>query len=198
MKICGIDEAGRGCLCGSMFVAGVICDEKMGKNLLEIGVKDSKMLSKNTRFELAKVIKSESEIYYHIIEKTAKEIDDKGLSTCLKECIEEIILKCLNLCSVFYMDGNTDFKAKIPSSVQFSTIVKGDSKIPQISAASILAKVAKDYEMQDLSKLYPGYGFNSNAGYASKKHIQAIRILGKTPKHRDSFVIKSIQPKLFE
>lgn len=189
--ICGIDEAGRGCLCGSMFIAGVACDEQKSLWLKEIGVKDSKKLSKTRRFELAKIILQDGDIKTHIVKKTPQEIDSKGLSVCLKEAIDEIVRDLLSFATTFYMDGNTLFGLSGGSGYTLEAIVKGDDKIVQISAASILAKVSKDNEMIEIDKTYPKYDFKNNAGYGTPKHLQAIANFGQTPFHRKTFVIKT-------
>lgn len=189
--ICGIDEAGRGCLCGSMFIAGVACDEQKSLWLKEIGVKDSKKLSKTRRFELAKIILQDGDIKTHIVEKTPQEIDSKGLSVCLKEAIDEIVRDLLSFATTFYMDGNTLFGLSGGSGYTLEAIVKGDDKVVQISAASILAKVSKDNEMIEIDKTYPKYDFKNNAGYGTPKHLQAIANFGQTPFHRKTFVLKT-------
>ena len=96
MLICGIDEAGRGCLAGSLFVAGVVCDEKvlnqnLSKDLQKMGIKDSKKLSKLKRYELKSRLDKISHLSHFVVEKTAEEIDTKGLSACLKEALEAIM-----------------------------------------------------------------------------------------------------------
>lgn len=96
MLICGIDEAGRGCLAGSLFVAGVVCDEKvlsqnLSKILQKMGIKDSKKLSRHKRYELKSRLDEISHLSHFVVEKTAEEIDTKGLSVCLKEALEEIM-----------------------------------------------------------------------------------------------------------
>ena len=96
MLICGIDEAGRGCLAGSLFVAGVVCDEKvlsqnLSKVLQKMGIKDSKKLSKIKRYELKSRLDEISHLSHFVVEKTAEEIDTKGLSACLKEALEAIM-----------------------------------------------------------------------------------------------------------
>lgn len=96
MLICGIDEAGRGCLAGSLFVAGVVCDEKvlsqnLSKDLQKMGIKDSKKLSKLKRYELKSRLDEVLHLSHFVVEKTAEEIDTKGLSACLKEALEAIM-----------------------------------------------------------------------------------------------------------
>ena len=100
--MCGIDEAGRGCLAGSLFVAGVVCDEKvldqnLAKDLQKIGIKDSKKLSKKKRYELKSRLEKISHLSHFVVEKTAEEIDTKGLSACLKEALEAIMQAVVNV-----------------------------------------------------------------------------------------------------
>lgn len=189
--ICGIDEAGRGCLCGSMFVAGVACDEQKSLWLKEIGVKDSKKLSKTKRFELQKAILQDKDIKTHIVKKIPQEIDSKGLSVCLKEAIQEIVQHLFPVATTFYMDGNTLFGLSSANGYTLEAIVKGDDKVVQISAASILAKASKDNEMIEIDKTYPKYDLKNNSGYGTPKHLEAITNFGQTPFHRKTFVIKT-------
>ena len=102
MIICGIDEAGRGCLAGSLFVAGVVCNEAVLKNglekeLLQIGIKDSKKLSKTTRYKLESKLNEIAQLRHFVIEKSATEIDGKGLSVCLKEALERIMQEVIKM-----------------------------------------------------------------------------------------------------
>ena len=102
MLVCGIDEAGRGCLAGSLFVVGVVCDEKvldqnLAKDLQKMGIKDSKKLSKKKRYELKSRIEKISHLSHFVVEKTAEEIDTKGLSACLKEALEAIMQAVVNV-----------------------------------------------------------------------------------------------------
>lgn len=190
MMVCGIDEAGRGSLCGSLFIAGLASDEEGDVWLKQIGVKDSKKLSKPKRFKLADLILNTSSLYFYIVEKTALEIDTKGLSLCLKEGIEEIITHILPYTKEFCIDGNTLFGLKSTQQYVLNAIVKGDDKISQISGASILAKTAKDTQMNELDVLYPQYSFKSNAGYGTQKHLNAIKEFGLTKLHRKTFLRK--------
>ncbi|WP_299545785.1 ribonuclease HII [uncultured Helicobacter sp.] len=181
-QFCGIDEAGRGCVAGSLFVCGVILDKL--PELLKNSLKDSKTLSQKTRDTLANSLKDY--VTFKIIKKDAKRIDTKGLSVCLKEALQEILN---TLYAPFYVfDGNCNFQ--IP---HLKTLIKGDSKLHTISAASILAKSAKDAEMLELHDLYPHYDFAHNKGYGTKAHIQAIKTHGLSQVHRKSYRIKSLE-----
>ncbi|WP_033592975.1 ribonuclease HII [Helicobacter pylori] len=186
----GIDEAGRGCLAGSLFVAGVVCDEKIALDFLKMGLKDSKKLSPKKRFFLENKIKSHDEIKFCVIKKSTNEIDKLGLGACLKLAIQEIVENGCPLANEIKIDGNTAFglNKRYPD---LQTIIKGDETIAQIAMASVLAKTSKDREMLGLHALFKEYGWDKNCGYGTKKHIEAIAKLGATPFHRHSFVLKN-------
>ncbi len=180
--ICGIDEAGRGCIAGSLFVCGVVLSQNIPL-ALKVQLKDSKSLSESKRNILAPLIQQFSDFY--LVKKTHQEIDDKGLSLCLKEALKEILQ---NLeASQYIFDGNCTFGVDL-----LQTLIKGDSKLSCISAASIVAKNAKDKEMRDLDTLYPQYSFKKNKGYGSKAHLKAIKDYGYCAIHRKSFKLKSL------
>lgn len=179
LKLCGIDEAGRGPIAGPLVVAGVVlCEEITGLN-------DSKVLSEKKREELFEKIIKKSK--YHIVFTDAKTIDEKGLSYCLKSSIEEIMKTLENDCDEFLMDGNTAFGI---SNLNFK--VKADATIPQVSAASILAKVSRDRYMLDISKDFPNYDFDKHKGYGTKAHVEAIKKFGRSSEHRYSFKLKAL------
>ncbi|MDE5591524.1 MAG: ribonuclease HII [Helicobacter sp.] len=181
-NICGIDEAGRGCLAGSLFVCGVILKEEI-PHTLKKEIKDSKKLSEKKRNFIAPKIKEFCNFY--LVQKTPQEIDNGGLSLCLKESLQAI-LKHLKA-SEYIFDGNCKFGI-----TSLQTLIKGDSKLLSISVASILAKYAKDQEMRTLDKLYPSYDFKNNKGYGSQAHLRAIQEYGYCEFHRRSYHIKAI------
>ncbi len=197
--ILGIDEAGRGCLAGSLFVAGVVCDDKTALEFLEMGLKDSKKLSPKKRFFLEDKIKTHGEVKFWVVQKSANEIDSLGLGVCLKLAIQEILENLSASSHAIKVDGNTAFGLnKRYSNIQ--TIIKGDEKIAQIAMASVLAKAFKDREMRQLHALFEEYGWDKNCGYGTKQHIEAIIKLGATPFHRHSFTLKNriLIPQLLE
>ncbi len=195
----GIDEAGRGCLAGSLFVAGVVCNEKTALEFLEMGLKDSKKLSPKKRFFLEDKIKTHDEVGFCIIKKSADAIDRLSLGVCLKLAVQEILETLSPLANGIKIDGNTafGFNKRYPN---IQTIIKGDEKIAQIAMASVLAKAFKDREMRQLHALFKEYGWDKNCGYGTKQHIEAIIKLGATPFHRRSFTLKNriLDPKLLE
>ncbi|GAA8056191.1 ribonuclease HII [Helicobacter pylori] len=188
--ILGIDEAGRGCLAGSLFVAGVVCNEKTVLEFLEMGLKDSKKLSLKKRFFLEDKIKTHDEVEFCVVKKSANEIDNLGLGVCLKLAVQEILEKDCSLANGIKIDGNTAFGLN-KQYLNIQTIIKGDEKVAQIAMASVLAKAFKDREMRQLHALFKEYGWDKNCGYGTKQHIEAINKLGTTPFHRRSFTLKN-------
>ncbi|ANH41600.1 ribonuclease HII [Helicobacter pylori] len=186
----GIDEAGRGCLAGSLFVAGVVCSEKTAAEFLSMGLKDSKKLSPKKRFFLEDKIKTHDEVGFCVVQKSANEIDNLGLGVCLKLAVQEILEKDCSLANGIKIDGNTAFGLN-KQYLNIQTIIKGDEKVAQIAMASVLAKAFKDREMLELHALFKEYGWDKNCGYGTKQHIEAINKLGTTPFHRRSFTLKN-------
>ena len=178
-NLCGIDEAGRGPLAGPLVVAGVILEKEI------LGLNDSKVLSEKKREKLFDEIKEKSK--YHIVFKSAKEIDDFGISFCLKSSILEIMEKLQEFSDNFLMDGNTNFGIQ-----NLQKEIKADAKYAQVSAASILAKVSRDRFMDEISPLYANYNFHKHKGYGTKSHIEAIRKFGRSDIHRFSFKLKAL------
>ena len=178
-NLCGIDEAGRGPLAGPMVVAGVILEKEI------LGLNDSKVLSEKKREKLFDEIKEKSK--YHIVFKSAKEIDDFGISFCLKSSILEIMEQLQEFSNNFLMDGNTNFGIQ-----NLQKEIKADAKYAQVSAASILAKVSRDRFMDEISPLYANYNFHKHKGYGTKAHIEAIREFGRSDIHRFSFKLKAL------
>ncbi|WP_418225743.1 ribonuclease HII [Campylobacter pinnipediorum] len=182
LKICGIDEAGRGALAGDLVIAGCVLLKDIK------GLNDSKKLSPKKREELFdKIIKNSK---YLIIYFSNSQIDELGLSKCLKSA-----LTCFKRYFKDYeliFDGNTDYKTSI------KTIIKADSVIKEVSAASILAKVSRDKSMDLLDNVYPNYGYKKHKGYGTKAHLEAIQKYGPTPLLRKSFKIKREEKSLFD
>ncbi|MGT0094826.1 ribonuclease HII [Helicobacter pylori] len=195
----GIDEAGRGCLAGSLFVAGVVCSEKTALEFLSMGLKDSKKLSPKKRFFLEDKIKTHGEVKFWVVQKSANEIDSLGLGVCLKLAIQEILENLSASPHAIKIDGNTAFGLNKRYS-NIETIIKGDEKIAQIAMASVLAKAFKDREMLELHALFKEYGWDKNCGYGTKQHIEAMIKLGATPFHRHSFTLKNrlLNPQLLD
>ena len=176
--ICGIDEAGRGPLAGPLVVAGVILTREIS------GLQDSKRLSEKQRELLYSQIIVSSK--YHISIVDSEYIDKNGISSAIKRALNEIIEELRGDGVTFLFDGNSSYGIE-----GLSHMVKADTKVAQVSAASILAKVTRDRLMVDYAKMYPEYGFDRHKGYGTKAHIEPIRESGYTPIHRKSYRIKS-------
>lgn len=185
-KICGIDEAGRGCVTGSLFVCGVVCESEMLSQISNLN--DSKKLTRKKRDEIYKIAIKQN-ISHFVVKITANEIDSKGISMCMKEALSQIKQ---NLPAESYLfDGNANFGIS-----GIECVIKGDSKIPQISLASIIAKSLKDKESDELHSLYPQYRIDKHKGYGTKEHIKLIKENGFSPIHRKSFRIKELESAL--
>ena len=175
--VCGIDEAGRGALAGPLVVAGVILHRKID------GLDDSKKLSEAQREVLYTKIVAESD--YEIVFTDNKTIDAIGLSQAIADSIERILEKLSPPLAI--MDGNTNFGI-----LGVQAVVKADEKVPEVSAASILAKVSRDRYMVELDARYPQYGFKNHKGYGTKNHVESIRENGRCDLHRFSFHVRGL------
>jgi ribonuclease HII len=179
MKIlAGVDEVGRGSLIGPVYAAAVILNKSINKKLL----KDSKSLSKNKREQLSIYIKKNS--IWAIGQASIKEIEKINILHASLLAMKRAIIKLKKKPSVVLIDGN-----KLPKLENYNLqcLIKGDQKIPSISAASIIAKVSRDRFITTLSKKFKNYGWNTNSGYGTKEHLSAIRKFGITKYHRKTF-----------
>ncbi len=176
--IAGVDEVGRGPLAGPVVAAAVILDPK---NPID-GLADSKKLSKKQREKLYDEIKSKA-LAWSIARAEATEIDELNILQASLVAMSRAVAALPISPEHVLVDGN-----KLPEiNCSAEAIIKGDEKIPAISAASIIAKVARDREMDEMDIEYPGYGFSKHSGYPTKIHLQALQELGVTPIHRRSF-----------
>ncbi len=192
--VVGIDEVGRGPLAGPVVIAAYIVPLQQFEYFIELtkGIKDSKKLSQNKRAKWIETLLTVREFFAVIKEQSADEIDEQGISWCLKQCIidalEEISQK--NTISKVYLDGSL----YAPLEYEQETIIKGDESHPIISVASIFAKQYRDTKMRELAKEYPKYGFESHVGYGTKQHYAAIEEYGIiSTVHRISFLKKILQ-----
>lgn len=180
--ICGVDEAGRGPLAGSVYAAAVILDASYPI----IGLADSKKLSEKRRDALAIEIKQYA-LAWGIASCTAKEIDEINILQAsllaMKRAIETMQVQFNIVPDLVQVDGNKCPKISLPC----EAIVKGDSKVQAISAASILAKTARDAELYELDKIYPQYGFAKHKGYPTAAHLAALAAHGICIEHRLSY-----------
>jgi ribonuclease HII len=178
LLICGVDEAGRGPLAGPVSAAAVILDEA---NPIE-GLADSKKLSEKQRDRLAPIIK-ERALAWAVAYADVGEIDQLNILQATLLAMRRAVLALSIQPHQVLVDGLYCPQTGIPS----QAIVKGDSKVAAISAASILAKTARDELMQRLHEQYPQYGFAVHKGYPTSAHLAALREYGASAVHRRSF-----------
>ena len=176
--IAGVDEVGRGSLIGPVYAAAVILNKSINKKLL----KDSKSLTKFKRESLSKYIKKNS--IWSVGKASVKEIEKINILQASLLAMKRAIKKLKKKPVLVLIDGN-----KLPEIKNYNlrSIVKGDQKIPSISAASIIAKVTRDKVITKLGKKFKGYDWDKNYGYGTKQHLRAIKTLGITNQHRKTF-----------
>ena len=185
----GCDEAGRGCLAGSVFAAAVILPPDFHHPLLN----DSKQMTERRRNELRTIIEREA-LAWSVQEVTAERIDQINILNASIEGMN-LALKALSIRPEFIIvDGN---KFKTDLDIPYRTIVKGDGKYANIAAASVLAKTHRDEYMMRLAEEFPMYDWAKNKGYPTLKHRLAIREYGLTPYHRLTFNTSPEQLELF-
>lgn len=190
LLICGVDEAGRGPLAGSVVAAAVILDP-----LKPIaGLADSKKLSASARERLAPQIR-ENALAWAIGEASVEEIDQINILQATFLAMRRAVVALTIVPEHALIDGNR-IPGQLPCGAE--AIVKGDAKEPAISAASILAKTHRDAQLLKLDRLYPQYGFARHMGYPTAAHLEALRLYGPSPVHRRSFapVAQSLLPGL--
>lgn len=176
--IAGVDEVGRGPLVGAVVTAAVILDPA---NPIE-GLTDSKKLTEKKRNALYDEIK-EKALCWAIGRAEPEEIDELNILWATMKAMERAVAGLSITPDMVLIDGNRC--PKLPMASQ--AVIKGDSLVQEISAASILAKVTRDREMEELDKLYPDYGFAKHKGYPTVFHMEKLALLGATPYHRKSF-----------
>ena len=176
--VAGVDEVGRGSLIGPVYAAAVILNKSINKKLL----KDSKKLSKSKREILSKYIKKNS--IWSIGKASVNEIEKLNILQASLLAMKRAIQKLEKKPSLILIDGN-----RLPDmkNYKLKSIIKGDQKIPSISAASIIAKVTRDKMITNLGKKFKGYYLDKNSGYGTKQHLNAIKNLGITSEHRKTF-----------
>ena len=176
--IAGVDEVGRGSLIGPVYAAAVILNKSINKKLL----KDSKTIVKNKRKSLSDYIKKNS--IWAIGKASVNEIEKINILKASLLAMKRAIKKLKKKPTHVYIDGN---KLPILKDFNLKAVVNGDQTIPSISAASVIAKVARDKFITTLAKKNKGYHWDKNFGYGTKKHLKAIKSLGVTIHHRKTF-----------
>ena len=175
----GCDEAGRGCLAGSVYAAAVILPPDYQNDLLN----DSKQLTEKRRYELREVIERDA-VAWAVGIVTPEEIDKINILNASILAMHRALDQLKVRPEAIIVDGN---RFKPYQNLPYTTIVKGDGKYLSIAAASILAKTYRDDYMNELAREYPQYDWLSNKGYPTKKHREAIKQYGITPYHRKSY-----------
>ena len=180
--ICGVDEAGRGPLVGAVVAGAVVLDP----NNPILGLKDSKKLTSAMREFLYEQIIEKAKAW-GVGEASPAEIDDinilQATMLAMRRAIEDLTTRLGAWPDKALIDGNRCPELPIPS----EAIIKGDAKEPAISAASIIAKVTRDRQMQALDKIHPQYGFAQHMGYPTEAHFAALKEFGACDEHRRSF-----------
>ena len=182
----GIDEVGRGAVFGPVVSAAVVLTKKNGLILKQLGVKDSKKLtSKKREFLLPKIIELSTD--YSLGQSSVREIDQLGIRYATELSMMRAIKKLKDNPSELIIDG--------PLSLRLwkgrqRNIISGDSKFTSIAAASIIAKVSRDFLMERLERKFSGYFISRNKGYGTKEHFSSLKTNGITTLHRKSFLTK--------
>ncbi|MBW4962714.1 ribonuclease HII [Sulfitobacter sp. CW3] len=178
MRVAGVDEVGRGPLAGPVTAAAVVLDPSR----IPDGLNDSKKLSKKARERLYEEIMQVADV--SIAHASVAEIEELNILRASHLAMVRALDGLKQPADFALVDGNMlprDLKIKA------QTIIKGDARSQSISAASIMAKICRDHVMLSLAQQHPGYGWETNMGYGSKRHIEALRNLGVTPHHRRLF-----------
>ena len=177
--VAGVDEAGRGCLAGPVVAAAAIFPQ----SFVLPGVNDSKKLSPQKRAELAREI-TKTALSVGIGFCSPKEIDELNILWAAMEAMRRAVSNLETSPDFLLIDGNRVFP---DSQWPYETLIKGDARSFTIAAASIIAKTVRDQMMESLHEQHPEYGWDSNMGYPTKKHYEALAQHGPTPLHRQSF-----------
>ena len=176
--VAGVDEVGRGPLAGPVTAAAVILDPAR----IPAGLNDSKKLSAKRREALSQEIKAMAQV--SVAHASVEEIDEHNILRASHIAMERAVAALDPAPDYLLIDGNMIPRGLLQTS---QAVVKGDGRSVSIAAASIVAKTVRDHIMMDLAQQFPGYGWETNAGYPSKSHKEALQNLGVTPHHRRSF-----------
>ena len=175
--IIGVDEVGRGCWAGPVVAGAVLLSQEI------TGLKDSKKLTKRQREAFAeRIVASKAQIGLGWV--SPAEVDSLGLTRAVQLAMERAVLQISAPYEEVIIDGNLNFLAHLPKT---RSLIKADDTVPAVSAARIVAKVARDNYMAGLAKQYPGYGFEAHVGYGTAAHLASLHKLGVSEVHRKSF-----------
>ena len=177
MILLGIDEVGRGCWAGPLVAGAVVLGDPI------VGLNDSKKLTKLQRMRLSEQIHA-SALAVGLGWVTPLELDTHGLTWAVKTAMERAFANVHVSVDKIIVDGNINY---LHSDPRAKAVIQADASVPAVSAASIVAKVARDTYMSSLGDAYAGYGFEQHVGYGTKQHVEALRKHGVSDIHRRSF-----------
>jgi ribonuclease HII len=183
-RVAGIDEAGRGPLAGPVYAAAAVIDRtRVARKLLRM-IDDSKKLTLEQREEAYEAMIASGVVQFAVGEASVEEIDRVNILQATYLAMRRAVQALVEQPEVVLIDGN-----RVPPQLgcRAEAIVGGDAHSYSIAAASIFAKVTRDRYMHALALTYPGYGWETNRGYGSQQHLEALSLLGPTPHHRRSF-----------
>lgn len=182
--VAGVDEAGRGPLAGPVVAAAAVIDRDRAKRKLLRMIDDSKKLSHEAREDAYEAMVESGIVQFAVAEASVEEIDRINILQATFLAMRRAVQALAAQPAVLLIDGNQT-PPQLPCRAE--TIVGGDAHSYSIAAASIVAKVTRDRQMAALAASFPGYGWETNRGYGSAEHLQALELLGPTPHHRMSF-----------
>jgi ribonuclease HII len=183
-RVAGIDEAGRGPLAGPVYAAAAVIDRERAPRKLLRMIDDSKKLTLEQREEAYEAMIASGVVQFAVAEASVEEIDRVNILQATYLAMRRAVQALVEQPEVVLVDGN---RAPPQLGCRAETIVGGDAHSYSIAAASIFAKVTRDRYMHALALTYPGYGWETNRGYGSQQHLEALSLLGPTPHHRRSF-----------
>jgi ribonuclease HII len=183
-RVDGIDEAGRGPLAGPVYAAAAVIDRERAPRKLLRMIDDSKKLTLEQREEAYEAMIASGVVQFAVAEASVEEIDRINILQATYLAMRRAVQALTEQPEVVLVDGN---RAPPQLGCRAETIVGGDAHSYSIAAASIFAKVTRDRYMHALALTYPGYGWETNRGYGSQQHLEALSLLGPTPHHRRSF-----------
>lgn len=177
--VAGVDEVGRGCLAGPVYAAAVILPSDLLTR--DIGLRDSKLLTKAKRESLAAAVRAHAHV--GIGSASVEEIDEINILQAAMLAMARAVAALPQMPDHCLIDGNRAPEISVPT----TCIIKGDQHSRSIAAASIIAKTVRDAKMQQLGAAYPHYGWGQNAGYGTRAHLDALALVGPSPHHRMTF-----------